>query len=350
MFRHPVTNQPLGHTEQVLGTLVLTAVEPGAATGRLVPLAGRAAPAPAPRRWRADHRRAAPRRGAPDQRGAGRLRQRRPDPAPAGGAVLRDSRQDRTVPVGRSSAGPGPGGPGAGIEPLAPRGGPPARRGGRAQLPAGPRWDDPRSRDHVDLRTDRRDARGRPLAADADELPAALCVGGDPGARAPVSPGWTGSRARARRPRRRRACGAGRGRRAECDRLPDDRGRQPGTRGRRQLPRGRRTDPVRGRGPGDGYRPSPARRRGSAGRAAVWVSGRACWSGGRRADSGCSTRRPAGTCGWCGWGPRTGSSSRTPGTPSCSRPRSAACCGTGSASGTPRVCACRGASASMASP
>ncbi len=48
IFRHPVTNQPLGHTEQVLGTLVLTAVEPDAATGRLVPLAGRAAPAPGP--------------------------------------------------------------------------------------------------------------------------------------------------------------------------------------------------------------------------------------------------------------------------------------------------------------
>jgi len=48
VFRHPVTNQPLGHTEQVLGTLVLTAVEPAAATGRLVPPAGRPAPAPVP--------------------------------------------------------------------------------------------------------------------------------------------------------------------------------------------------------------------------------------------------------------------------------------------------------------
>jgi hypothetical protein len=48
IFRHPVTNQPLGHTEQALGTLVLTAVEPGAATGRLVPVAGRPAPAPVP--------------------------------------------------------------------------------------------------------------------------------------------------------------------------------------------------------------------------------------------------------------------------------------------------------------
>ena len=46
VFRHPTTNQPLGHTEQVLGTLVVTAVEPGAATGRLVPVAGRPAPAP----------------------------------------------------------------------------------------------------------------------------------------------------------------------------------------------------------------------------------------------------------------------------------------------------------------
>jgi hypothetical protein len=48
VFRHPITNQPLGHTEQVLGTLVVTAVEPGAATGRFVPLAGRPAPAPVP--------------------------------------------------------------------------------------------------------------------------------------------------------------------------------------------------------------------------------------------------------------------------------------------------------------
>jgi hypothetical protein len=48
VFRHPITNQPLGHTEQVLGTLVVTAVEPGAATGRLVPLAGPPAQAPIP--------------------------------------------------------------------------------------------------------------------------------------------------------------------------------------------------------------------------------------------------------------------------------------------------------------
>ncbi len=48
VFRHPVTNQPLGHAETVLGTLVITAVEPNAATGRLVPPAGRSAPPPAP--------------------------------------------------------------------------------------------------------------------------------------------------------------------------------------------------------------------------------------------------------------------------------------------------------------
>ena len=48
MFRHPVTNQPLGHTEQVLGTLVVTRMEAGAAIGRLVPAAGRPAPTPAP--------------------------------------------------------------------------------------------------------------------------------------------------------------------------------------------------------------------------------------------------------------------------------------------------------------
>jgi hypothetical protein len=48
MFRHPVTNQPLGHTEQVLGTLVVTRMESGAAIGRLVPPAGQPAAAPAP--------------------------------------------------------------------------------------------------------------------------------------------------------------------------------------------------------------------------------------------------------------------------------------------------------------
>jgi hypothetical protein len=48
MFRHPITNQPLGHTEQVLGTLVVTRQESGAAIGRLVPSAGPGIPAPAP--------------------------------------------------------------------------------------------------------------------------------------------------------------------------------------------------------------------------------------------------------------------------------------------------------------
>jgi hypothetical protein len=47
LFRHPITNQPLGHTEQALGTLVVTAVEPGAATGRFV-RPSRPAPDPAP--------------------------------------------------------------------------------------------------------------------------------------------------------------------------------------------------------------------------------------------------------------------------------------------------------------
>jgi hypothetical protein len=46
VFRHPITNQPLGHTELVLGTVVVTAVEAGHATGRLVPAAGGLAPAP----------------------------------------------------------------------------------------------------------------------------------------------------------------------------------------------------------------------------------------------------------------------------------------------------------------
>jgi hypothetical protein len=48
VFRHPTTHQVLGHTEQALGTLVVTAVEPDGATGRLVPVAGRPGPAPAP--------------------------------------------------------------------------------------------------------------------------------------------------------------------------------------------------------------------------------------------------------------------------------------------------------------
>ena len=46
IFRHPVTGQALGHAELVLGTLVVTAVEPGAATTRLVPVEGRPAPIP----------------------------------------------------------------------------------------------------------------------------------------------------------------------------------------------------------------------------------------------------------------------------------------------------------------
>jgi hypothetical protein len=44
-FRHPITNQPLGHAEQVLGTVVLAAVEPGGASGRFLPATGRPAPA-----------------------------------------------------------------------------------------------------------------------------------------------------------------------------------------------------------------------------------------------------------------------------------------------------------------
>ena len=46
VFRHPVTNQPLGHTELVLGTVVVTAVEPTGVSGRLVPLADRPPPIP----------------------------------------------------------------------------------------------------------------------------------------------------------------------------------------------------------------------------------------------------------------------------------------------------------------
>ncbi len=48
IFRHPITNQPLGHTEQVLGTLVVATVEGGTATGRLVAPPGPPAPAPVP--------------------------------------------------------------------------------------------------------------------------------------------------------------------------------------------------------------------------------------------------------------------------------------------------------------
>ncbi len=46
VFRHPITGQPLGHAEQGLGTLIVTGVEPGRATGRLVAGSGRPAPAP----------------------------------------------------------------------------------------------------------------------------------------------------------------------------------------------------------------------------------------------------------------------------------------------------------------
>ena len=43
-FRHPITNQPLGHMEQVLGTLVVATVEPSGASGRFLPAPGRPAP------------------------------------------------------------------------------------------------------------------------------------------------------------------------------------------------------------------------------------------------------------------------------------------------------------------
>jgi hypothetical protein len=48
IFRHPITNQPLGHTEQGLGTLVVATVEGETATGRLVAPPGPPAPAPVP--------------------------------------------------------------------------------------------------------------------------------------------------------------------------------------------------------------------------------------------------------------------------------------------------------------
>jgi hypothetical protein len=48
VFRHPVTGQALGHTEQPLGTLVVTAIEADTATGRLVAQAGPPVPAPIP--------------------------------------------------------------------------------------------------------------------------------------------------------------------------------------------------------------------------------------------------------------------------------------------------------------
>ena len=71
VFRHPTTGQPLGHAEQALGTLVVTAVESGAATGRLV--AARRPPCPGPRRWGPDHGRTAAGRRLADQRRSGRL-------------------------------------------------------------------------------------------------------------------------------------------------------------------------------------------------------------------------------------------------------------------------------------
>jgi hypothetical protein len=45
MFRHPITGQPLGHIEQVLGTLVVRTVEGGGASGRFLPASDRLAPA-----------------------------------------------------------------------------------------------------------------------------------------------------------------------------------------------------------------------------------------------------------------------------------------------------------------
>ncbi len=45
-FRHPVTNQVLGHAELELGTLTVGSVEPTGATGRFVSVAGRPVPAP----------------------------------------------------------------------------------------------------------------------------------------------------------------------------------------------------------------------------------------------------------------------------------------------------------------
>ena len=234
MFRHPVTNQPLGHAEQVLGTLVVTAVEPGAATGRLVPAVGRAAPAPIP--------------GDGARITAGRL------PVavlPTSGvqAAFDSADQTQLLLVARFSAILEKTGRFLSVDPQRvldlvsqTRGSSPsplevARRLGGVAVVSSRLVREGTTRvleTDVDLRTDRRDARVRPRAADSDELPAALRLGGDPRARAPVPAGWAGARARARRPRRRRAHRADRGRRAERDRLPDDRGRQPGRRGGRR--------------------------------------------------------------------------------------------------------------------
>lgn len=46
VYRHPITRQALGHAEQELGTLVVTAADPSGATGRFVPLPDRPAPSP----------------------------------------------------------------------------------------------------------------------------------------------------------------------------------------------------------------------------------------------------------------------------------------------------------------
>ena len=212
MFRHPVTNQPLGHTEQVLGTLVLTAVEPGAATGRLVPLAGRAAPAPPP--------------GDGARITAGRL------PVavlPTSGvqAAFDSADQTQLLLVARFSAILDKTGRFLSVDPQRvldlvgqARGSSPSplevgRRLGGVAVLSSRLVRDGTTRVLETTWTSGQTGEtlvARPLAADARELPAALRLGGDPRARAPVSPGRAGSRARARRPRRRRACGAGRGR------------------------------------------------------------------------------------------------------------------------------------------
>ena len=74
VFRHPITNQPLGHTELVLGTLVVTAVEPGARHG--APRARGRPPRPGAGGRRPDHGRA-----AAGRRPARRAASRRPSTA-----------------------------------------------------------------------------------------------------------------------------------------------------------------------------------------------------------------------------------------------------------------------------
>ena len=351
MFRHPVTSQPLGHTEQALGTLVVTAVEPGAATGRLVPGGGPGRPGAGPRRWRANHRGAPAGRGSADQRGAGRLRQRRPDPAPAGGALLGDPREDRALPGGRSSAGPGPGGPDAGIERLTPRGGAPARRGGRGQLPAGPRGDDPRPRDHVDLRTDRRDARDRsarrwfrraypPRFAweETPELERRYPLDG------PVRALALGD-----------LDGDGRTELVVADeqslhRLPDGRGGQPGRRGGTDASAAARPDPVGGRRPAHGSGRTQLVVVDQRGEGRLGVRARVLeWSasGGFRVLYDTSGRYlrvvRVGTENWLLEQDAGEDEPFEPGDPP---PR----LGRGALPGRRRACACRGASASTASP